>query len=57
MRKALTVARWEYLERIKSKAFIISLFLMPVIMVTTAVLPTLLASRPDTESKVIAVID
>jgi len=57
VRKALTVARWEYLERIKSKAFIISLFLMPVIMVTTAVLPTLLASRPDTESKVIAVID
>ncbi|OLD74109.1 MAG: hypothetical protein AUI33_06485, partial [Ignavibacteria bacterium 13_1_40CM_2_61_4] len=57
MRKTFTVARWEYLERIKSKAFIISLFLMPVIMVATGVLPTLLASRPDTESKVIAVID
>ena len=31
VRKALQVARWEYVEKIKSKAFLISLFLMPVV--------------------------
>jgi ABC-2 type transport system permease protein len=53
----LQVARWEYVEKIKSKAFIISLFLTPLLMIGMGVLPTLLANRPDTESKVIGVID
>jgi ABC-2 type transport system permease protein len=57
MTKALTVARWEYLERIKSKAFILSLFLMPVIMFTVAFLPTVLATRADTESRTIGIVD
>ncbi len=57
MNKALTVARWEYLEKIKSKAFLISLFLMPIIMIGMGVLPTLLASRPDTESRILGLID
>jgi ABC-2 type transport system permease protein len=55
--KTLTVARWEYLEKIKSKAFIISLILMPIIMIGMGVIPSLLASRPDTESKVVGIID
>ena len=57
MTKALSVARWEYLERIKSKAFILSLFLMPVIMFTVAFLPSVLATRADTESRTIGVVD
>ena len=57
MTKALVVARWEYLERIKSKAFIVSLFLMPVIMFAVAFLPSVLATRADTESKTIGVVD
>ncbi len=57
MNKTLAVARWEYVEKIKSKAFIISLFLMPVIMVGMGVVPTLLAARPDSETKVIGIID
>ncbi|MBI1805687.1 MAG: ABC transporter permease [Ignavibacteria bacterium] len=57
MMKAFAVAKWEYLEKIKSKAFLISLFLTPTIMVAVSVLPTLLATRADTESKVIGVID
>lgn len=57
MTKALTVARWEYLERIKSKAFILSLFLMPIIMLAVGVLPSVLATRADTESKTIGVVD
>jgi ABC-2 type transport system permease protein len=55
--KAPWVARWEYLERIKSKAFIVSLFLMPVIMLGVGFLPTMLATRPDTATKSIGVVD
>jgi len=57
MKKAFAVARWEYVEKIKSKAFLISLFLTPALMVAIGVLPTLLATRPDTESKIIGIID
>src|ERR1051326_6601452 len=56
-KKYLHVARWEYVEKIKSKAFLISLFLMPMIMVAVGVIPTLLASRADSESKVVGIID
>ncbi len=57
MTKAFTVARWEYIEKIKSKAFLITLFLMPLIMIGFGVIPGLLASRPDKESKIIGIID
>ena len=57
MTKILTVARWEYVEKIKSKAFLFSLFLMPLIMVGMGVIPSLMASKPDTESRVLGVID
>jgi ABC-2 type transport system permease protein len=57
MKKAFAVARWEYLEKIKSKAFLISLFLMPIIMIVMGVLPSLLASKADSEPRVIGVID
>ena len=57
MKKTLAVARWEYIEKIKSKAFLISLFLMPMIMLAMGILPGVLAGRADTESKVIGVID
>lgn len=57
MKKIIAVARWEYLEKIKSKAFLISLFLMPLIMIAVGVLPVILADRPDNESRVIGIID
>lgn len=57
MRKALAVARWEYVEKIKSKAFLISLFLMPLIMLGLGILPALLATKPDTQVRILAIID
>ncbi len=57
MNKALVVAKWEYLEKIKSKAFLIGLFLTPMIMVGMGILPSLLANGSDQETKVIGVID
>lgn len=55
--KYLQVAKWEFLEKVKSKAFIISLVLMPVIMVGFGVLPGLLASKPDETSTVVGIYD
>lgn len=55
--KVFAVARWEYVEKMKSKAFLISLLLMPIIMVAMGVIPTLLAGKPDTEPRIVGVID
>lgn len=57
MKKALVVARWEYVERIKSKMFIISLFIFPVIIVAFVVLPSLLMSRMEDSQKVVGLVD
>ncbi|MFI5253580.1 MAG: ABC transporter permease [Bacteroidota bacterium] len=57
MNKMLVVAKWEYLEKIKSKIFIVSLFLTPALMLAFGILPSLFASRPDTETKIIGIID
>ena len=55
--KVVSVARWEYLEKVKSKAFLIGLFLTPILMVGLGVVPTLLITRADTRTKIIGVID
>jgi ABC-2 type transport system permease protein len=55
--KYLNVAKWEFMEKVKSKAFIISLVLMPLIMVVFGLLPGLLASKPDDKAISIGVID
>jgi ABC-2 type transport system permease protein len=55
--KALQVALWEFMEKVKSKAFIISLVLMPVITGAMVILPALFASKTDDESIQIGIID
>ncbi|MBM2841587.1 MAG: transporter permease [Bacteroidetes bacterium] len=57
MTKAFVVAKWEYLEKVKSKAFLIGLFITPMLMVVMGVLPGLLATTEDHETKIIGVID
>lgn len=57
MKKAITVAKWEFLEKIKSKAFIISLFLTPAIIILFSVLPTLLATKESDSTKAIGILD
>jgi ABC-2 type transport system permease protein len=56
MTKAFAVARWEYLEKVKSKAFLIGLFLTPAIMVAMGVLPGFFAAQADNSSRVLAVV-
>jgi ABC-2 type transport system permease protein len=57
MRKVLAVARWEYMEKVKSKIFLVGLLVTPILMVGMGVLPTLLATQTDEQSRIIGVID
>ncbi len=57
MNKTFVVAKWEYMERIKSKMFIASLFIFPIIMIAFLILPSLLVSRAEDTQKVIGLVD
>ncbi len=57
IKKLLAVIRWEYVEKVRTKAFIISLVLTPAILAVFMIVPGLLASKPDTETKKIGIID
>lgn len=56
MRKVLAVIRREFIERVRTRVFILSTLLFPVFMGTLFVLPAWLMSR-DTGPKTIAVVD
>lgn len=57
MNKILAIARWEYMEKVKSKIFLVGLLLTPIIMVGMGVLPTFFVSQEDERSRIIGVID
>ncbi len=57
MNKILAVAQWEFIEKVRTKAFIIGLFMTPLIMSIFTVLPSLLADKGDEKTKVFGVID
>ncbi len=57
MNKILTIARWEYLEKVKTKTFIISLVITPLIIIMFSILPTLLTQKEDLRTKLIGVVD
>jgi ABC-2 type transport system permease protein len=57
LKKALVVARWEFIEKVKTKAFIISLILMPAFIVIMSVVPSLLMNKADTSTINIGIID
>lgn len=57
MSKALAVAKWEFIEKVKTKAFLIGLFLTPAIMSIFFVLPQLFANDEGEKTRVIGIID
>lgn len=57
MKKKLAIAKWEFVEKVKTRAFLISLILTPVIMVVFGVVPSLFASKPDEQPVIIGIID
>ncbi len=57
MKKIFAVAQWEFLEKVKTKTFIISLILTPALIIAFSLLPTLLTEQPDTTTKAIGIVD
>lgn len=57
MKKAFEVAKWEYLQKVTSKEFIISVVITPVIFLVFSLLPTLLADRDSDAPKAITILD
>ncbi len=56
MKKILAVVRREFVERVRTKAFVISTILLPVFIVLMTVLPAMMMSGSDRTSRV-AVVD
>lgn len=57
MKKIIAVARWEYLEKVKTKTFIISLIITPLIIILFSILPTLLFRDEAPKVEIIGIID
>jgi ABC-2 type transport system permease protein len=56
MHNILIIAKREYLERVRSRSFVIMTFLIPALMIGVAVVPTMLANRGSNETKHIVVV-
>jgi len=57
MKKILAVAKWEYLEKVKTKTFIISLIITPIIIISFSILPSILFREEAPNVEVIGLID
>ena len=57
MRRTWVIARREYRASVRSKAFVVSLVLMPVLMAGGAAIPKLMRGRVDVEDKRVVVAD
>ncbi|HLF14028.1 MAG TPA: ABC transporter permease [Bacteroidota bacterium] len=55
--KILAVAWWEYSEKIKSKAFIVSLILLPAVIVGLVLVPAIFVTGSDTEPRELGIVD
>ena len=57
IKKIITIAKWEYLEKVKTKTFIISLIVTPLLIISFSILPSLLFREESPKVEVIGVID
>lgn len=57
MKKMFAIAKWEYIEKVKTKAFIISLIITPAIIILFSIVPSLLVSKEDSSTKIVGFLD
>ncbi|HID09138.1 TPA: hypothetical protein EYP13_02820, partial [Candidatus Micrarchaeota archaeon] len=55
--KLLKAASWEFSQRVKSRAFLVTLFIIPLIWALAGSIPVLVARAVEGEERVVAVID
>jgi ABC-2 type transport system permease protein len=56
MRNIFIIAKREYLERVRSRSFVIMTFFIPLLMFGITVVPTMLANRRSEETKRMVVV-
>jgi ABC-2 type transport system permease protein len=56
MHNIFIIARREYLERVRSRSFVIMTFLIPALMIGVSVVPTMLANRGSNEARHMVVV-
>ncbi len=57
MNQVLSILKWEFLNRMKSKTFIITMILFPLLIIGGSVVPSLLISRDGAESFQVGIVD
>ena len=55
--RVFEIARWEYTQKVRSKAFLVSLILFPVFIFGMSFLPQLLISDEPTEQQVVGFLE
>ena len=56
MHNILIIAKREYLERVRTRSFVMMTFLIPALMIGVSVVPTMLANRGSNEAKHMVVV-
>ncbi|MGA9115661.1 MAG: hypothetical protein WB626_02690 [Bacteroidota bacterium] len=57
MKKTVAVARWEYVQKVRSRAFLLSLVVTPLLLLGMGILPHLLADRETEATRWVGVLD
>lgn len=57
MRKIFSLAKWDFLEKIKRKSFLIYMFVFPALIILFGLLPKLLSEKHDEYTKAIGILD
>lgn len=57
MNKIFTIAKWEFLEKVKTRTFLISLIITPGIIILFSVLPTILSEQEENTTKAFGIVD
>jgi ABC-2 type transport system permease protein len=57
MKKTLIIAKWEYIEKIRTKTFIISMFVTPAILLLFTLAPTWFNRHEEESTKAYGIID
>jgi len=57
LKKIFAVSKWEFIERVKTKTFIVSLILTPLILIIFTIMPTFLAETGSRAIETIGLID
>ncbi len=57
MKKIFEIARWEYVEKIRTKSFIISLIITPFVIILFSIIPTMLSEDNPETTRIFGLLD